>query len=193
MIGLDPGKSTARDALVALACAALTGCLEVRGQDADAGGDGCTMCHEMDVTSGAHTAHLADAGIWGGVGLACADCHPIPSDWFVEGHLNARVDVVFPDGGLATAGGAEPTYDGASCHEVYCHGGTLTGGNVEAPKWNEPGPLTCGDCHGIPPLAPHTPDTGCAACHADAYADGGLDAEIHINGIVDFGQGDGGV
>ena len=171
----------------------LAACLEVRDDEADAGGDGCTMCHELDVTSHGHAVHRSDAGTWGGVGLSCDDCHVIPTEWFAEGHLNATVEVVFADGGLATAGGAEPSYDGARCSGVYCHGGTLTGGVNTEPEWRDTDPVMCGDCHGIPPLDPHPDNSECATCHADAYLDGGLDTAVHLNGAVDFGSSDGGV
>jgi predicted CxxxxCH...CXXCH cytochrome family protein len=180
--------------LVASVCLAFTGCLDVHSDTVDAGGDDCTLCHALDdITSGAHVVHLSDAGQWGGVGLTCADCHVIPTDWFVEGHLNASVDVIFADGGLASTGGAEPYFDGASCYSVYCHGGTLTGGENQAPKWNATTHVTCGDCHGIPPTEPHPAEAGCPTCHSAAYVDGGLDLEAHLNGIVDFAAVDGGM
>ncbi|MFO8073700.1 MAG: CxxxxCH/CxxCH domain-containing protein [Polyangia bacterium] len=178
---------------IALICIASTSCLQVRDDEGDAGGDGCEMCHSMNPDSGAHQLHMSTGGPFGAPGMTCEDCHRIPGEWFSQDHLDAVVDVVFADGGLATAGGAEPYFDGASCVNVYCHGGTLSGGSNPAPRWDDTEQVSCGDCHGLPPLDPHPDDSACASCHASAYLDGGLSSEIHLNGNVDLASGDGGV
>lgn len=193
----NPATATLCFALVAMSFVVFTACLEVRdNEDVDGGGDGCTMCHSLDGETGAHPFHVGDEGLFGG-GYACEDCHPIPTEWFDEGHIDAVVEVIMPEGTLATTGGVVPEFDGARCTNVYCHGATLSGGTYTEPLWYDstlPEGLSCGMCHGIPPLDPHPASGSCPECHSAAYTGGELDKSVHINGAVDFlGAGDGGV
>jgi len=175
----------------------LAACLEVRNDaEVDAGDEGCGMCHSAEGTGETHVAHTGMEGLFGG-GYACEDCHLVPDDWFVPGHINGTVEVVFAEGSLAKAGGSQPEWDGNRCTNVYCHGATLGGGTYTDPVWDDPNlpdGVGCGDCHGVPPLQPHPASGACSQCHEAAYTDGVLDKSVHINGVVDFEEtGDGGV
>jgi predicted CxxxxCH...CXXCH cytochrome family protein len=178
-----------------------------------AGGSGCTACHgdpdrpnaaiaaapprgthgETATTAravGAHQTHLAGGSVRAAV--ACTECHAVPSR---TPHSNGKVDLAF--GPLATAGGARPSFDGAGCNSVYCHGDTLgAGGANTKPVWTrvDGTQAACGACHAIPP----PPSTGhpavsggvtaCGACHPQTVkADGTIDLAggKHVNGAVD--------
>lgn len=196
--------SLALGALLAIAPAA---CMEVLDDRENSAGDGCGGCHSADGNSARHATHVLGEGAYGKE-FACEECHPVPSELFAEGHVDAKVDVVFPEGGLARADGAEPTYLGyGRCEGVYCHGATLGGGNSPFPEgwgwgWFDSSLseifgddiISCGACHSIPPPSPHPSDDECKSCHEDAYDDHALDPAFHINGEVDFedeGEDDG--
>ena len=184
-------------AMGALICASLAACMEVYDDRLNDGGttDGaCDQCHSSLGNSSAHAAHFSGTGAYGKA-YACAECHPVPTTSTYDGtHLNAAVDVVFPEGGLARAGGAEPEYLGfGQCSGVYCHGATLGGGSYTEPGWFDNNlvdmgddSLPCGSCHSIPPPSPHPSDSECKSCHEDAYSDDALNPAFHINGTVDF-------
>jgi len=176
--------------LAASLCSAA--CLEVRDDgEIDGGAEGCDHCHAT--LGGAHAVHVDGSGAYS-LEMGCADCHPVPDGWFVEGHLDAVVQVRFPEGTLATTGGLVPTWDGAVCAETYCHGASLAGGQYPLPRWTDsfPGGLVCDACHGNPPPDPHPAGDNCQACHDDAYAaDGAHDPAAHPNGVVEAGMGDG--
>ena len=128
------------------------------------------------VRVGAHTAHVA------GNAIDCTACHVKPSDALAAGHIDAaRATLTW--GGLATAGGATPTWNAsaATCASTYCHGnysGTFTyyyypwdgppelvevpyAGSNATPSWTG-GPTACGSCHAIRPATGvwHTPTHG---------------------------------
>lgn len=169
---------------------ASTACLEVREDGAVDGGAGCDFCHAE--LGGAHAVHVDAAGPFD-LQLGCADCHPVPSDWFVEGHVDAVVAVLFPAGSLAATGGLTPGWDGATCSQVYCHGASLDGAQYPEPRWTdafEDG-LGCDACHGDPPPAPHPADGECQECHGASYSETGvLDPDVHLNGVVEWGDDD---
>jgi predicted CxxxxCH...CXXCH cytochrome family protein len=169
-------------------------CLEVRDDGAvDGGAEGCGYCHAT--LGGAHAVHNGGV-VDGGATADCVDCHPVPADWFVEGHVDGVVDVRFPDGTLATTGGLSPTWDGAVCAQVYCHGATLAGAQYPLPRWTDsfPDGLACTACHGDPPPDPHPAGDDCAVCHGGAYgADGELDPSAHLNGVIEMGGSSSGV
>jgi predicted CxxxxCH...CXXCH cytochrome family protein len=142
---------------------------------------------------GAHQPHLSGARL--GRPIACAECHAVPADM---GHVNGTVAVSF--GALATAPGANPTWDGASCSSTYCHGATLAGGASTAPVWTRvDGTQTgCTGCHGAPPAAPHPAVTGdlagCSGCHPGTVGPSGAIVAAsaggqHVNGAVEFVRG----
>ena len=131
---------------------------------------------------GAHAAHLRPSN-WH-VPVPCAECHRVPADYRDAGHMDGdgRAEVTF--GARASADGAAPVWNGASC-SVYCHGATLPGGVTPTPIWTQvgTGQADCGGCHGVPPPAPHpavSPDT-CTPCHPVPQTDG-----KHIDGTLDL-------
>jgi predicted CxxxxCH...CXXCH cytochrome family protein len=125
--------------------------------------------------------------------MGCEGCHPLPAEWFVEGHLDAVVTVQFPSGSLAATGGLTPAWDGAVCSQVYCHGVSLDGAQYPEPRWTDTfeGGLDCVACHGQPPPTPHPADDECEECHEASYSEsGGLDPDRHPNGVVEFEDDD---
>jgi predicted CxxxxCH...CXXCH cytochrome family protein len=96
-------------------------------------------------------------------------------------HLDGTATVTF--GAAAKRDSAIPVWNGTTCSNVYCHGGTLSGGTVAAPSWTGPGQVACGSCHGLPPTLSHTSSPDCAGCHG--YDAGTFDAALHLNGTVD--------
>jgi predicted CxxxxCH...CXXCH cytochrome family protein len=61
----------------------------------------------------------------------------------------------------------------------------------QQPVWTRvgTGEAACGACHGIPPGAPHSPDSRCQVCHRKAYVKGLLDKTMHANGTVEVNYG----
>ncbi len=161
-------------------------------------GDGsntCASCHGRNgdpwPTDATHQAHR-NSRVTSPV--ACAECHDIPATVTAAGHLDDRGpgDVRF--GVRALARSARPTYDGATCSQVACHGEGLIARSSTRMSWR-PTAITggCQTCHGAPPPLPHTNNPTCEAtlCH-------GLDVErvgtslgiiearrsMHIDGFV---------
>lgn len=145
---------------------------------------------------GAHTRH----GMAGALAPAhdCAVCHAKPADALAAGHVDGgTAEVTF--GGIAAAG--TPSWDrvGGAC-TVYCHGATLSagGGAQTTPSWTG-GPVACGDCHGVPPPAPHpaaADRTACVTCHAETMdATGAVIAPAaggkHLDGAIQATGGHG--
>lgn len=127
---------------------------------------------------GAHQQHLSGGTL--GPAVACTECHAVPADL---SHLDGSATVTF--GPTATAQGANPVWNGATCAATYCHGGTLPGGSNTAPTWTAGSTqTTCGSCHGVPPPAPHTASTACGTCH-DGYSATSVNLALHMNGRVD--------
>jgi predicted CxxxxCH...CXXCH cytochrome family protein len=167
-------------------------------------GDGsgkCGACHGQGddpfPTTRAHPAH-ANPKIT--TPVACGTCHVVtamaPQQIKTPNHMNGKVEVVL--GGRALDRGAQPTWDGASCSDVACHGAKLPQQPfVVAPQWADPThiPAACGACHQIPPTTGHTTSIGCDSvdCHGSIVS---LDAKnvpsitsfgktLHINGQID--------
>jgi len=197
---------------------ALAACQPARttGRDAQASTAPCGTCHggadnsappvstkgssdTADVAVGAHQVHLHPGAFRKAV--ACDACHTVPETVGAPGHMGkGRAAVIF--GGLASARGATPAWSTAtaSCATTYCHGGTLAGGSVAAPRWTQVDgtQAACGTCHGIPPPASsgHPPvdaalgQAACATCHpGTVLAGGALDVAggQHIDGVVQVG------
>jgi predicted CxxxxCH...CXXCH cytochrome family protein len=127
--------------------------------------------HEAEARRvGAHTKHLAATST---AAVACAECHPVPTDALTAGHVDGgAMKMAF--GTRARAGGAAPVFDAAtgSCSATYCHGNysgtyhydvwdwgcdcpvpmeaTYAGARA-APAWTD-APMTCASCHGNPPV-----------------------------------------
>jgi len=181
----------------------------------DAGADAgpviltCSSCHgselnaapPMDIDGGtspglrgvgAHQSHLRASG-WRRTGL-CSDCHLVPLTIEDPGHIDpSPAELIYNpvDGGLvvAAAGGATPTWNGDTCSN-WCHGAKLHGGLLTEPKWTrfDVAQAYCGNCHGIPPPAPHPQNVGidCSPCHSDARPGLGFsDPARHVDGVVD--------
>jgi len=108
--------------------------------------------------------------------------------------VDAVLDVEFSEKSLARSADANPDWDGRTCAEVYCHGGTMLGGARTTLMWGGED-LECGDCHQLPPPEPHPQNADCALCHSAAFkASGDLKLSVHLNGGVDFKDApDGGV
>jgi predicted CxxxxCH...CXXCH cytochrome family protein len=135
---------------------------------------------------GAHTAHV-DAGV------ACESCHVVPDRFGSPDHPSGgRAAITF--GGLASAGGASPTYDPATytCSSVYCHGTTLdAGGSAHTPSWGQV-LGACGTCHAYPPPShasiPEATRFLCSGCHGQSVESDNftLKKPAHLNGALDF-------
>ena len=145
----------------------------------------CSTCHTTKPggagpRSGAHAIHLAK--------LDCGECHVKPASWDAPGHIigvTGPVQVVFGPRAGFTIDPADrhgpPTWDGARCTNVYCHGDALhaAGGSVTEPAWTDPTPPgTCVTCHGAPP--PSHARSDCATCHPAGSP--------HIDGTVQIGR-----
>lgn len=154
-----------------------------------AGPTACVTCHGDGPTSFGHVAHATTRQ----TSVTCADCHITPTSWDDDGHIvHDGIAITKPP--IVTFGAAAaitidpanragpPTWDGATCSNVYCHGaalGSAGGGAMTQPRWDAPAPIgTCVRCHGNPPPS-HTRND-CASCHpANAP---------HIDGIVQVGR-----
>ena len=170
-------------------------------QSGDALATQCSKCHGSDenaapprsvqgatdtasVAVGAHQAHLRGGSTSGPV--ACAECHVVPARWDAQHGTQAHGVVRF--GPLATRAGAAPRWDrdAARCSGTYCHGASLPGGSNTAPQWTKVDgtQAACGTCHGVPPPAPHIPNTNCGNCHA-GYSSSAVNLATHVNGTVE--------
>jgi predicted CxxxxCH...CXXCH cytochrome family protein len=147
-----------------------------------AGPTACATCHGDGPTTNGHPQHA---------GVGCAACHRVPARWDDDGHLRtAGVPVTGPApvvfGPLAATTRAPgdrrgpPSWDGATCRNVYCHGDALpAGGAATQPRWTDPATGGCAGCHASPP--PDHARGDCATCHpADAP---------HVDGVVQVGAG----
>jgi predicted CxxxxCH...CXXCH cytochrome family protein len=151
------------------------------------GPTGCTTCHGTPPASGSHQAHQAAE-------VPCAECHQVPARWDAPGHIVGADGAVDPTpaevvlGALASRDlvpprrSGPPAFDGASCRNVFCHGGAFADASatLPAPRWGQDS-VSCGSCHGLPP-ADHAPSsTDCARCHPQRPGD-------HLDGIVELGH-----
>jgi predicted CxxxxCH...CXXCH cytochrome family protein len=148
-----------------------------------AGPTACTTCHRDGPTSNAHGVHA-------GGGVACSECHVVPTRWDDDGHLlHDGVAITVPAtvtfGALAQTTivladrAGPPSWDGATCSNVYCHGDVSHGGGaMTRPRWDDPAPAgSCDRCHGNPP--PSHVRSDCASCHPASAP--------HVDGIVQVG------
>jgi predicted CxxxxCH...CXXCH cytochrome family protein len=160
-------------------------------------GDGsgkCGACHGSGdspwPSTGAHDAH-AHPSI--STPVDCASCHTVPGAILDPVHLDGAVHVTFS--GLAAARDARPSWDGAACSNVSCHGANLPDPGA-VPVWSDESGAQgrCGACHGIPP-SEHTPSTDCSRgdCHgseisnavAGAPAIALVGLALHVDGIIE--------
>lgn len=180
-----------------------SGALHLNGRvDLGNGNGTCTACHgtEGDAEpwpmTGSHPAHRSPTG---GAPVACTTCHTVPARTEDPVHFEAAPRASVRLAGAAGARGARPAYDATtrSCAEVACHGAGLAGTRADVPTWGDPSGAArrCGQCHGVPPPAPHTSRTDCSTliCHGGEVAltpSGPVitaaGRALHQNGVIDF-------
>lgn len=172
----------------------------------------CTACHgganpapPVDLAGGslttspgvgAHQIHLA--GTPRSRAVACEECHVVPNDVLVAGHVDTPSPAEVTFSGTALAFGATPAYSNASCSGTPCHGavfpnGHASGGSNTAPVWTvvDGTQAACGTCHALPPPAPHPKaefNPVCSACHQNIAPDNltFTDPSTHVDGVVTF-------
>ncbi len=138
-------------------------------------------------TVGAHQSHVGPS-TWHRE-VRCDDCHVVPATIDAPGHIDpSPAELTFSR--VANASGVSARYDGGTCG-AYCHGPTLEGGALTQPEWtrSDVAQTYCGDCHGVPPPAPHPQIsvTDCSRCHPDARPGLGFkEPERHIDGVLDL-------
>ncbi len=149
---------------------------------AEGGPTGCTTCHAIPPTTGAHAAHTPK--------YACSQCHVVPTAYTDIGHLFTSTGKVITSatvtfGPLAAQGGVTPAWDGISCANTYCHGSAK-------PNWNGgPSQALCGSCHAIPP-ADHK-SARCADCHVRVANNQAqiIGPSLHVDGLISLGDDSG--
>ncbi len=139
---------------------------------------------------GAHQAHVVGSGLARPV--PCDECHVPIDELSSPGHFDTPLPAEIVFSGVATAYGATPTYDGASCLNSYCHGADfeesrVSGGSLTAPSWTtvDGSQAACGTCHGLPPPIGHPQVDDCSSCHRNVRPDNEsfFDPALHVNGI----------
>jgi predicted CxxxxCH...CXXCH cytochrome family protein len=174
------------------------GPLHVNGKvDLGDGSGKCGACHGRTdddpwPTTGAHASHEAPSLA---APFECTSCHRVPRTLLEVGHLDGVVEVTF--GVHAVDRGASPSWDGATCTSVACHGANLVDPPAVVPTWKDTSGAAraCGACHGIPPTQ-HSPSKQCgrAECHGsevvpDAQGAPTITASgkaLHVNGVIDL-------
>ncbi|MFO0567153.1 MAG: CxxxxCH/CxxCH domain-containing protein [Polyangiaceae bacterium] len=161
-----------------------TGCVQCHGNAANAAPPADTkgLTGTENAGVGAHQSHLAPSTTFRSV--ACGDCHEVPSDGV--GHVDS-LPAELAWSPLAKADGVTPKYENGKC-SAYCHGKSLAGGSLTEPSWTtvDGSQAACGNCHGLPPPAPHPKlvGAGCAPCH-DFKGAVPNDPTKHVDGKVD--------
>jgi predicted CxxxxCH...CXXCH cytochrome family protein len=161
-------------------------------------GDGsgkCGACHgsgdDPSPSTAAHRTHHVPTLA---TPIQCSECHVAPTTLFSPGHLDGVAEITFS--GRALARTAQPSWDGASCNDVACHGAGLAGVQLDHPSWADASGAAkaCGACHGVPPPLQHTTSAACdrVECHGSEVertttslaisADGRV---MHVNGSID--------
>jgi len=164
----------------------------------------CTTCHGgggraypprdrcfFPETPGTVDAHLAHAGRSPAraEGLPCTTCHPVPSpDDVVRGaHVDGHVEVFFDYARVGNAAVFDATTKRCT---GTCH---ARGGARPVVAWTEAAtPAGCNDCHRAPPEGHYV--GACTSCHREANATGTalVGPVLHVDGVVDRGDGTGG-
>ncbi len=149
-----------------------------------------TQGHNLSTARGvgAHREHLAASG-WHAQVL-CHDCHQVPTTLADAGHTDSPLPAELTFGDKAAADGAIPSWDAptTTCSN-YCHGQTLAGGVHTTPDWTrvDGTEAACGNCHGLPPSAPHVNarTDQCTLCHPTVDAALNIvDPVRHIDGVL---------
>ncbi|NOY91661.1 MAG: CxxxxCH/CxxCH domain-containing protein [Deltaproteobacteria bacterium] len=147
---------------------------------------GHTATRERGV--GAHRSHLSSSD-WHRQ-VQCEDCHLVPTEVDDPGHIDTPLPAELTWGTVPLQRGAEPSFDGTSCSDVYCHGSRLDpGGTNTTPKWTVVDGTQgfCGTCHSLPPGGTHPKYDGCQVCHPTIDASWSIVApERHIDGQLDL-------
>lgn len=138
---------------------------------------------------GAHAQHMTGSSSWHAP-LDCTNCHRVPAGINDQGHIDSALPAELTWGPLAGNG----TWNGTTCTNTYCHGGTATplkGGTASSPVWAQVDGTQsqCGSCHGEPPPAPHPQNNNCGTCHPTMTPGAGLVIAypaLHIDGKVDL-------
>jgi predicted CxxxxCH...CXXCH cytochrome family protein len=196
--------------IVAAAAASLVpGCLEQRDDAATPAARECAGCHgdperpgtllqrsapPRDLFGntesiypgvGAHREHVLGGDTHGGV--ACNECHVVPSDTRDPGHADTPLPAEVSFGALASHGGRIPRYsfDSRRCSDSYCHGASV-------PHWTAPrsSQQACGSCHGVPPPPPHPQVEQCGGCHYPVIGPGNrfTRPELHVDAALQVAQ-----
>lgn len=174
------------DVVVPTACNACHGSNTNFAPPTDVSGSSATSSPGV----GAHQAHLVGSGRARKV--QCAECHVVPANWDDPGHTDTGSGAELVFGGVATTGGASPSYAAGSCQKTYCHGGSFpfgapSGGSFTAPVWTQVdgSQIGCNGCHGLPPPPPHVTSTNCSLCHKNVDSSLKIIApDTHVDGVV---------
>jgi predicted CxxxxCH...CXXCH cytochrome family protein len=139
---------------------------------------------------GAHRQHLDPTPTFRRT-VECGDCHRVPGSAGDPGHLDDTSGAELTFSAIASADGAQPSWDETTC-TVYCHGATLQGGRLTTPTWTvvDDSQDRCGNCHGTPPPSPHPAGMDCGRCHPTMEPGSltFLDPGSHINGTVEVAE-----
>jgi predicted CxxxxCH...CXXCH cytochrome family protein len=131
---------------------------------------------------GAHQSHVT----YSSLRFDCDGCHAKPDSLYQHDHVDSDLPAELHFGSLAKTEGANPQWDGNTCVDVYCHGSTISGPNLD-PLWTvvDGSQTACGTCHRIPP---HGHWGSCEQCHPSVVGTDTtiIDRELHINGNLDF-------
>lgn len=176
--------------------------------------DPCSSCHSQPPSGNSYPninrAHLSHVGLNVPTGTLCAECHSGLGSGTLDHFLRAKnislvgatstqPNAVVFGGVLSKANGAAPVFTPATlqCANIYCHGSTLAGFNLDpniirTPAWDAPFQgIHCDKCHGYPPVtAAHGSIPGPTQCinchpHVNASGTGFADSSKHVNGLVE--------
>src|SRR5262249_4512035 len=119
------------------------------------------------------------------------ECHVVPVDLESPGHVDTSLPAEVTFSGVASAHGARPAWNGATCADSFCHAPRMAdvdaGGTNTAPDWTGTAQAYCGSCHSGPPRPPPPALAGCGTCHTNVDVTGAFrNPALHVNGVVDF-------
>ena len=124
---------------------------------------GCTSCHAVPPSSGAHAKH--------NTAVSCATCHG-------AGYSATTVNSATHRNGARDTVPAIGWNSGTQSCANSCHGST---------PWSPTATFTCTSCHGNPPAtgghAKHGTRFACSSCHGAGYSSTAASAATHRNGV----------